>query len=89
MKFYRDKINSYFWHKIKNNKLTSVYQFMFGYKNECTHFFKNGVHTNAKNVAEIYISGYKTFLLNGKYYGNEDDFTKESWRRFVKMKVFL
>jgi hypothetical protein len=32
---------------------------------------------------------FKLFYLNGKFYGNENDFTKKSWRRFVKMKVFL
>lgn len=88
MKFYRDKINSYFWHKIKDNKLTSVYQFKFDNNNECTHFFKNGVHTNAKNAAEIYFSGYKTFYYNGIYCGYEKIFTKQSWRKFIKLQVF-
>ncbi len=26
---------------------------------------------------------------NGKYYGDQNDFTKKSWRKFVKIQAFL
>ena len=80
MKFY---INSYL--KIKENKLTAI-DFDYYYY---TRFFKNGVRNNNKNAAIIHILNYKAFYLNGKYYGYDIDFTKESWRRFVKMQAFL
>jgi hypothetical protein len=80
MKFYRD-IN---WNKIINNKLTAIY---LDYN---IYFYKDGKIHNSKNVAYIrYDNRYKEFYLNGKLYGNQDTFTKESWRRFVKLQVFL
>jgi hypothetical protein len=44
---------------------------------------------NNKNAAIIYCSSYKEFSLNDKKYGNENTFTKQSWRRFVKLQAFL
>jgi hypothetical protein len=83
MKFYRDKYDNDFWYKIINNKLTSI---------NCTYssfaFFKNGLFHNTKNVAYIRY-GWKTFHLNGDYYGNNKDFTKQTWRKFSKLKAFL
>ncbi len=79
MKFY---INSYL--KIKENKLTAI-DFDYYY----TRFFKNGVRNNNKNAAIIHILNYKQFYLNDKYYGNQNDLTRKSWRRFVKMQAFL
>lgn len=52
-------------------------------------FYKNGMLHNAKNASYIHNSGYKAFYLNDEYYGNHNNFTKQSWRRFVKMQVFL
>lgn len=88
MKFYREKNNSYFWDKIKDNKLTSIYQFIFDNNKKCTHFFKNSVRTNSKNSAVIKNDGTKKFMLNGIYYGDEKIFTKQSWRKFIKLQVF-
>ena len=86
MKFY--KYNNYhyahYYHdKIITNKLDCVY---YHVKDFC--FFKNGKQHNSKNAAYI-CDKYKEFYLNGTSYGNKDNFTKESWRKFVKMKVFL
>ena len=86
MKFYRNKAIGLFIHLdiIKNNKLTAIYMDNFG-----GDFFKDGLRHNSKNAAYIRYDGYKQFYLNNKCYGDEDDFTKQSWRRFVKMQVFL
>ena len=84
MKFYRGKNNSYFLRKIVNNKLNAIY---FDYIESA--FYKNGLYHNTKNAACINYFGYKEFLLNDISYGNHNNFTKYSWRRFVKMQVFL
>ena len=84
MKFYDDKNNSYYWCIIFDNKLTAIHSDYCGIR-----FFKNGLYHNTKNVAYIRFDGHKSFSLNGKYYGDQNYFTKKSWRRFVKMKVFL
>jgi hypothetical protein len=88
MKFYiynyKNNTNIDYFNKIKNNKLTSIYCSNFYY----IQFFKNGLFNNDKNAS--YISGkYKEFDLNNKYYGDQDKFTKKSWRKFVKLQVFL
>ncbi len=44
---------------------------------------------NYKNAAYTDKYGYKEFYLNGKPCGNQKHFTKESWRRYVKLRVFL
>jgi hypothetical protein len=44
---------------------------------------------NYKNTAYSDNYGYKEFFLNGKAYGNQNHFTKETWRRFCKLKAFL
>ncbi len=83
MKFYNDKINSYYWSIIFDNKLSTIHCDYYGIR-----FYKNAMDHNTKNAAYIRHDGYKQFWLNGKYYGNEDDFTKKSWRKFVKLQVF-
>jgi major membrane immunogen (membrane-anchored lipoprotein) len=85
MKFYIDKYenNIYFWNKIKNNKLTAIY---LDYN---IWFYKDGKMHNNKNAAYIENSEYKEFSLNGKYCGKNTNFTKKSWRRFVKLQIFL
>jgi hypothetical protein len=85
MKFYRYNDTDYsFFYKIQNNKLNAIY-----YDNIVIRFFKNGKYHNTKNATLIYYNGYKEFCLNNKYYGYKFNFTKKSWRRFVKMQVFL
>jgi hypothetical protein len=89
MKFYRGEfdhenfINSKYYYQIINNKLTAVYC------DDRTMFFKNGKDHNSKNAAIHWLDGFKEFCLNDITYGTEDDFTKESWRRFCKLKAFL
>jgi hypothetical protein len=90
MKFYREKQDCYYWTKIRVNKLTAI----LNSKNtetyaNCVYFFKNGRYHNAKNADYTDDNGFKDFCLNGKHYGNENLFTKETWRRFVKLQAFL
>jgi len=85
MKFYRYNDTDYsFFYKIQNNKLNAIY-YSSTYE---SHFYKNGEIHNAKNAAVI-VDSYASFYLNGKKYGYQTKFTKKSWRRFVKMQVFL
>jgi hypothetical protein len=95
MKFYKHNHNSYYIRrnynyrsKISDNKLTAVYHFVEDYSSY-VQFFKNGKVHNSKNAAYIYNSGYKEFSLNAKFYGDQDDFTKQLWRRFTKLQAFL
>jgi hypothetical protein len=83
MKFYIDKGSWNYWSKINDNKLDAIYYDIGSW------FFKNGELYNTKNAAYKGNSGFKEFNLNGKVYGTEKDFTKESWRRFVKLQAFL
>jgi hypothetical protein len=90
MKFYIAKNNKYstsFANRnillIIFNKLTCVYSNQYD-----VEFYYNGKIHNNKNAAFI-SNKYKEFRLNGKYYGNTNDFTKQSWRRFVKLQAFL
>ena len=84
MKFYKEKNDCNFWSKILDNKLSSIYFNTF-----FITFYKNGKRNNNKNAAYIENNGYKEFLLNDKYYGDETNFTKQSWRKFVKLQTFL
>jgi hypothetical protein len=85
MKFYREKDSLHYWLKIRSNNLDAIY-----YDNG-SWFFKNGEIHNYKNAAYKNNNDYKEFALNGVIhfccYGNS--FTKESWRRYVKLQVFL
>ena len=84
MKFYNDKNNSYYWCIIFDNTLTAIHSDSYGIR-----FYKNGISHNSKNADYVNYKGYKTFSLNGNFYGYKDDFNKESWRRFVKLQAFL
>lgn len=82
MKFY--KVTNYiYWSQFINSKLNAIYC------DANIRFLKNGKHHNPKNAAFINYKGDKQYILNGKYYGNHKDFTKETWRRFVNLNVFL
>jgi hypothetical protein len=90
MKFYTEnKSDINYRDKIRVNKLTAVYFYKYSNENYYVQFFKNGEYHNIKNSAYIRFDGYKDFSLNGKFYGYQTNFTKESWRRFVKLQAFL
>ena len=85
MKFYIRKNNNYYWAKIIKYKLTSIYIDSAG-----IIFLKNGIVHNAKNAAYISKNNrYRKFYLNNKLYGYDYSFTKYSWRKFVKIQVFI
>jgi hypothetical protein len=87
MKFYKNKQkkhNKYFVNFITISKLTTIYVENIG-----IYFFKNGKIHNTKNAAYINSSGYRMFYLNNKLYVYDQEFTKESWRKFVKLHTFL
>ena len=85
MKFYRYNINYFFHNNIIINNLTAVYLNFYG----SISFYKNGLYHNDKNLSFIDNDGYKEFCLNGKIYSNNTNFTKKTWRKFVKLKAFL
>jgi hypothetical protein len=89
MKFYtedknKNKYNYNYWHKINKNKLTAIYSFY-----SIVWFFKNGLNHNDKNASYIKYNIRKEFHLNGKKYGSHYNFTKQSWRKFVKLMAFI
>jgi hypothetical protein len=95
MKFYRDYGQACFNHiKIRKYQLDAIYMnYLDDKKIYLVRFFKNGKTHNIKNFAYLY-DIYKTFCINGKTYsaedyGNQDKFTKQSWRRFAKLQYFL
>jgi len=85
MKFYKDKKNSlYYLDKIEVYDLTAIcIDFIFN-----INFYKNGKIHNTKNAAYIH-NEYKDYYLDGKCYGDDDSFNKQSWCKFVKLKAFL
>ena len=85
MKFYKDKHKNdfYYFDIIKDNHISCVY-----YDGNDFIFFKNGDYHNYKNAAYIYFDGYEEFFINGNRIGTENNFTKQSWRRFVKLQAF-
>jgi hypothetical protein len=83
MKFYKSNYITIFLQ-------ASMYkETMICYDNSNFLFYKNGLKHNVKNAAFIKPDGCKEFCLNGEIYGDQSDFTKESWRRFAKLQAFL
>ncbi len=85
MKFYKDKKNSlYYLDKIEVYDLTAIcIDFIFN-----INFYKNGKIHNTKNAAHIN-SIYKDYYLNNEFYGDQNNFNKQSWRRFIKLQAFI
>ena len=84
MKFYRDKKYKFYIYYLFNNKLTAIYS-----SANYVSFYKNNFCHNVKNAAYVSENKFKLFYLNGNLYGKEYDFTKKSWRRFIKLNTFL
>ena len=86
MKFFKDSSENCYYYKdiIINKALSCIY-----YDEINLIFFKNGIWHNNKNAAYINYIGYKSFYLNDKIYGFQHEFNKKSWRKFVKLQVFL
>ena len=83
MRFYKFINSLYYRNKIKDNNLTAIYTDY----NSVT-FYVNGKFNNFKNAAYVTNYGSKQFCLNHISYGY-NNFTKQSWRKFVKLKAFL
>ena len=88
MKFY--KIN---YISNLDDKITAIFNILNINSLHCVRFIKNGKHHNPKNAAYVNSRGYKEFRLNNIYYGYANgyakDFTKLSWRKFIKLLAFL
>jgi hypothetical protein len=84
MKFYINKNAGHFFEKIVNNKLSAIYYNLYAIR-----FLKNGNLHNIKNAAYIDNYEFKEFYLDNEYYGDQNDFTKKTWRKFVKLQAFL
>ena len=75
--------NTYIYvNKIRFNNLNAIFHDYYE-----VIFYKNGKIHNSKNAAIYSESSGKNFWLYDMNYSNE--FTKESWRKFVKLKAFL
>jgi hypothetical protein len=83
MKFYIDKHHNIYWSKFNYKKITAIFNLKYN-----VLFYKNGFWHNVKNAA-CSNNEKKSFWLNGNHYGYEFNFTKESWRKFVKLQAFL
>mgnify|MGYP007071561069 CR=1 FL=1 len=88
MKFFKYKVYS-IQHLIKlkfviYNKLTAIISDPYN-----VSFYEYGLKHNVKNAAYISYDGYKEFWLNNMRHDNENNFDKQKWRKFVKLKAFL
>jgi hypothetical protein len=91
MNFYRRSVKHYsvinyntyiYVNKIRSNNLNAIFHDYYE-----VIFYKNGKIHNSKNAAIYSKSRGKNFWLYDMNYSNE--FTKKSWRKFVKMQAFL
>ena len=58
------------------------------YEDRYKAWYKNGLRHRQDGPAIEYPSGAKRWYLNGKFYGIDNDFTNESWIKFVKTLIF-
>ena len=85
MKFYKYSQLGNYLNIIFYYKLNAIYFYDSG----AVAFFKNGIAHSYKNAAYIRRDGYKEFWLNSIFYGDQIDFDKKSWRKFVKLQFFI
>ena len=87
MKFYKDiPTYKFYYYYIISSRLTCI---RIDKVYNAVVFYKNGKKNNFKNASYIVNTGYKQFCLNDINYGNQTNFTKESWRKFAKLQAFL
>ena len=53
------------------------------------YWFKNGKLHREEGPAVEWYNGEKEWWLNNKCYGFDNDFTNESWIKFVKTLIFF
>jgi hypothetical protein len=85
MRFYKYNQLGNYLNIISYYKLNAIYSYQSG----AVAFFKNAKAHSYKNASYIRRDGYKEFWLNGNFNGNHNEFTKKSWRKFVKLQLFL
>ena len=86
MKFFHNRhySNTPYLIDIIHNKFDAIYQ----RSNFCVYFFKNGKIHNEKGAAKIHVYlKIKEFYYNGEYFGI--DFSKQTWKSYVKMLIFI
>ena len=50
-------------------------------------WYLNGKRHRTDGPAVAYANGDKWWYLNGNFYGVNDDYTNESWMRFIKLEL--
>ena len=82
----RDFIGNKFY--LLNNKLHRedgpAAEYVYGRK----EWYKNGLRHRKDGPAIEYANGLRCWYLNDKCYGYDNDFTNESWYKFVKTLIF-
>ena len=58
------------------------------FTNGSKHWYKNGVRHREDGPAIEWSDGNKRWFLNDKKYGVNDDFTNESWKKFINTLIF-
>lgn len=81
MKFYKSNKQSNYIRDIFSNNITAIFQGITGF----VYFYKQGVPHNSKNAATYYNKAVY-YSYNGENFGQ--NFTKKTWRSFVKTLIF-
>jgi len=58
------------------------------YSSGTKFWYKNGKLHREEGPAVELSNGQKGWYLNNIFYGSNDDFTSESWKRFIKTIIF-
>ena len=72
-----------------NNKLHREEGPAIEYSDGYKAWYVNGEFHREDGPAIEHPNGYKAWCLNGNYYGYDDDYTNESWIKFIKTIMFL
>lgn len=88
MRHYKILKNTYgkLYYDPSDNDSTGCYS-ITDYHNNMICYYKDTELHNEKGAA-IINGDVKKYWLNGKRYGDQDDYTDEFWIRFCKLKVF-
>jgi len=79
----------------KNTKLVEDYYYFKGRetftgvvkdKRNTIVYYLNGKYHREDGPAIIFADGYKEWCLNGESYGWNDEYTNESWIRFITLR---
>ena len=70
-----------------NGKLHREYDPAIEHGNGTKIWYKNGKLHREAGSAVAFADGYKKWYLNGKFYGENNDFTNESWVIFIETLI--